>query len=363
MYHPKYQITNKILKNIGAIEAAKEVITSAPLVPAWEAKFREEAIVRTVHFGTHLEGNALNYQEAEKVLNGQHILARDRDIQEVLNYRNVLKFIEGKEGVGESPVSQVEITEETLKHLHKLVEDKILPADQCGQFRKAQVVLRNSQTGEISFRPPPAVEVPFLVDDFLMFINDKETREIHPVLQAGITHYELVRIHPFVDGNGRVSRAMATLVLFLQGYDIKRFFSLEEHYDQDALSYYKALQSVEHQVVESPQSGGGNQSFWLEYFTEGLAIELSRIKEKVQKLSVDLKMKEHLGGGQISLNERQLKILEYIQNTGYIQSQIFREMFTEYSDDTILRDLRVLIETGVLKKEGSTKSARYVLVK
>ena len=107
----------------------------------------------------------------------------------------------------------------------------------------------------------------------------------------------------------------------------------------------------------------GELTIWLEYFTEGLAIELSRIKEKVQSLSVDLKIKEHLGGVQVALNERQIKILEYIQNTGYIQSQIFREMFMEYSDDTILRDLKSLIEKGVIKKEGSTKSARYVLVK
>lgn len=382
MYSPKYTITNKILKEIGVVEAAKEIITNAPLVPAWEAKFREEAIIRTVHYGTHLEGNALNFDEAAKVLGGQPVVARDRDIQEVINYRNVLKFVGGfqnrlvDEGNGENdPTSSDEsglrgvkgfdegVSEHTLKHLHKLVEDKILSDEQCGQYRTAQVVLRNSQTGEISFRPPPAVEVPFLVEDFLTWFNEKTTREIHPVLQAGITHYELVRIHPFVDGNGRVSRALAILVLFIQGYDVKKFFSLEEHYDKDAASYYKALQSVENHIVESEHSGSGDLTYWLEYFTEGLAIELTRIKEKVQKLSVDLKIKEHLGGEQVALNERQIKILEYVQNTGYIQSQIFREMFMEYSDDTILRDLKSLIEKGVLKKEGSTKSARYVLIK
>ncbi len=60
MFIPKYSITNKILKDIGVVEAAKEVIMNAPLVPAWEAKFRKEAMERTVHHGTHLEGNALS---------------------------------------------------------------------------------------------------------------------------------------------------------------------------------------------------------------------------------------------------------------------------------------------------------------
>ncbi len=361
MFSPKYQITNKILKDIGTIEACREIITQAPLVPAWEAKFREDALIRTVHYGTHLEGNNLNYTEAAKVVQGQEISARDRDIQEVINYRNVMKFIGERGAVGGS--GKVDISEENVKHLHKLTVEKLLPSEQCGEYRKTQVVLRNSATGEVSFKPPPAVEVSFLVEDFLEWLNNKPTRDIHPVLQAGITHYELVRIHPFIDGNGRVSRAVATMLLFLQDYDIKKFFSLEEHYDKDAEGYYKALQSVEKPLIESEQTGKGNMTFWLEYFTEGLAIELGRIKEKVQKLSLDLKIKEHLGGEQVELNERQIKIMEYIQNTGYIQSQIFREMFPEYSDDTILRDLKVLIERNVIKKEGSTKSARYVLVK
>src|SRR3989339_1866606 len=94
MFSPAYTISNKILKYIGIIEAAKEVIENAPLVPAWEAKFREEAIVRTVHHGTHIEGNELNFTEAEKVLAGAKVVGRDRDIQEVINYRNVINYLD-----------------------------------------------------------------------------------------------------------------------------------------------------------------------------------------------------------------------------------------------------------------------------
>src|SRR3989304_7505372 len=94
MYSPKYSITNKMLKNIGVIEAAREVIMNAPLVPAYEKKFREEAIIRTVHHGTHIEGNELNITEAAQVLKGQQIVGRDRDIQEVINYRNVINFLD-----------------------------------------------------------------------------------------------------------------------------------------------------------------------------------------------------------------------------------------------------------------------------
>ncbi len=94
MFIPKYTITNKILKNIGIVEASREIIINAPLVPAWEAKFRKEAMERTVHHGTHLEGNPLSEEEVKDVLEGTEVIARDRDIQEILNYRNVLKFID-----------------------------------------------------------------------------------------------------------------------------------------------------------------------------------------------------------------------------------------------------------------------------
>ncbi|MFH0749361.1 MAG: Fic family protein [Candidatus Gottesmanbacteria bacterium] len=345
MYTPTYTISNKLLKHIGVIEAAKEVIENSPLVPAWEAKFREDAIVRTVHHGTHIEGNELNFTEAEKVLAGAKIVGRDRDIQEVLNYRSVLKFIES--------FSSDVISDETVKHTHALIADRILPDADVGEYRKSQVVVKNSQTGEITFRPPPAVEVPFLLSDFLLWLKNVSPEDIHSALKAGITHYELVRIHPFLDGNGRVARAIATLVLFREGYNIKRFFSLEEYYDREPLNYYNALQSV---AVEN-----GNLTHWLEYFIEGLAIELTRIKEKVKSLSTDLKIKKQLGGHQMALSERQIKIVEFIQENGFLQNKAFFELFPMISEDTVLREIKDLMKKGIIQKQGSTKGVRYTL--
>lgn len=345
MYSPIYTITTKMLRHIGTIEAAKEVVENAPLVPAWEAKFREEAIVRTVHHGTHIEGNGLNFTEAEKVLAGAQIVGRDRDIQEVLNYRNVITFIE--------TFDRNDVTEDVLKHLHELTTYRILPEEASGQYRRSQVVIKNSQTGEITFRPPPALEVPFLVADFLLWFNGVQADDVHPVIKAGITHYELVRIHPFLDGNGRVSRAMALLTLFREGYDVKRFFSLEEHYDREPMNYYGALQTVAQME--------GNQTAWLEYFVEGLAIELTRIKEKVKSLSTDVKLKKSLGGHQMTLTERQIKIVEYIQENGFLQNKAFFELFPMISEDTVLREIKDLVSKGILVKQGTTKGVRYSL--
>src|SRR3990167_506683 len=123
MFNPKFTITNKILKDIGKIEASKEIIENAPLVPAYEAKFRQEAIIRTVHHGTHIEGNPLDSGEVMDVLDGKDVSAKDRDIQEILNYRNVLKYIEKGQRVRE--LKSQSIREKDLLILYGLTVEKI----------------------------------------------------------------------------------------------------------------------------------------------------------------------------------------------------------------------------------------------
>ncbi|HKZ34833.1 MAG TPA: Fic family protein [Patescibacteria group bacterium] len=347
MYTPKFTISYSILKNVATIEACKEVITNAPLIPQWEAKFRHEALVRTVYHGTHIEGNNLTYTEAQAIIEGKKVAGRERDIQEIINYRNVLKYIEEAYKNREKP-----ITEETVKDIHKLTVARILPFEQSGVYRKEQVVVKNSKTGEVSFRPPNAIEVSHLVSDFCAWVNSAEAKELSPVLRSGITHYEITRIHPFLDGNGRTARAIATLVLYKEGYDIRKFFSLEEYFDKNSFGYYQALQSVSHENKDL--------THWLEYFSTGLALELTRMKERVQRLSVDLKLKEKWGG-QIALSERQIKLLEFVQRNGSITNKDWKDLLPMVSDDTVLRDLKDLMKKKIIKKKGTTKKAAYEL--
>lgn len=347
MFNPSFSITNKILTNISKIEATEEVIKHSPLLPLWEKQFKEDAIIRSAYHGTHIEGNALQKDDAKDILEGRQVVGRPRDIQEVINYRKVIELIDD-----EAKKNIDKITELLIKKLHRIITDKILETDQIGDYRSKQVIIRNSSTGEITFRPPPPLEVPFLMREFIYWLNKDSKGELHPVLKAGIAHHELVRIHPFIDGNGRVARVLATLILLLGGYDIRRFFSLEEYYDKDAVIYYHNLQ----------KASNGDLTSWLEYFTFGASVEFEKIKEKILKLSKDVKLKEKFGGQQIYLTERQMKMVEYIQEVGFIQNQSFKDIFPQVSEDTVLRDLQDLIKKGLIKKVGSTKAARYVIV-
>ncbi len=360
MFVPKYTITNRILKNIGIVDAGREVIMNSPLIPAWEAKFRKEAMERTVHHGTHLEGNRLSEEDVQNVLDGKEVVARDRDIQEVINLRNVLKFISEIDAKIKSldTNSSYFLTVETILEIHRLTTEKIIPEEVTGQFRVRQVVVKNTKTGQITYTPPPAPEVSFLVEDLANWINDTDTKDLHPVIKAGIIHYELARIHPFVDGNGRVARAVATLTMFLDGYDIRKLFSLEEYFDEDPMDYYLTLQAVSNQLVLDNHER--DLTPWLEYFTKGVAIEFNKIKEKVRRISLDSRVKDKLGE-QVELNERQMIIMEYLNRHKKMMNKDFRKIFPDFSDDTVLRELKFLKKKGLVQKLGGTKKATYVL--
>ena len=352
MYIPKFTVSQKILASIGIIEACKDINTS-PLVPAWEKEFQSQAEIRTIHFGTHLEGNRLSFSQAKRVIEGEKVIAKDRDVLEVINYRQVLRYID-EVGKLKSAKEPFFYRPRILKAIHRLTVKKILDQKLAGRFRQVKVVIRNSKTGKVEFRPVSPLEIPFQIEEFFAWLNSAVGRQIHPVLRAGISHLRLAKIHPFVDGNGRAARAFATLVLFIEGYDIKKFFSLEEHFDQDPLKYYQALGSTEiHR---------GDMTSWLEYFCQVLAMELTEVKEKVKKLSLDTMLKDKLGR-QIALTERQIKLVEYLKIHQKMVMKEAKKLIPKVSEDTILRDLKDLIKKGIVRKTGKTKAAGYMLLK
>lgn len=351
MYSPKYAITNKTLKSIGIIEASKEVIENAPLVPTYEKQFQTDAKLRTIHHGTHIEGNEMNLAQTKKILEGQDVYGKDRDIQEIINYRNAMTLLD------ELVHKRGDYSLEMLLDIHRSTVDKIVTADKVGTVRKTQVIIKEEGTGKVVLKPPPFVEVPFLLDDFFAWLNGEVSEDIHPVLKAGIVHYVLVAIHPFVEGNGRTVRAFTQLILMREGYDIKRFFSLEEHFDKDLASYYEALFKVD---ADAPSVAQRDLTPWIEYFSEVVAVELSKIKEKVRKLSLDTRMKVKFGE-QVTLSERQMRLMEYIADQGGAPMVELKKLIPMVSEDTILRDLQGLQKKGIIKKEGSTKASRYVI--
>ena len=227
----------------------------------------------------------------------------------------------------------------------ELMQDVLDNPAECGNYRSVQVVVGNRLTGEISFRPPSPREIPEFMKDFADWHN-ASAADRNPVLEAGISHYEFVRIHPFVDGNGRTARALASLVLFKRGFDTKRFFALDDFYDSDRRGYYRALQSV------SPDTQDLTQ--WLEYFTRGVMVQIEQVRQRIIGLSLDVqKMKDF---GQVALTERQMKIVEAVNKSQNITAGDIAAMFA-ISRQSALKEARKLLEMNVL---GKGRGAHYV---
>ena len=344
MFKPKFRYTNKIVRLLTKISSAREVILNSPLIPKWGINLRREAIVHSAHSSTSIEGNRLSLEQVSDLAQGREVMATGKDKQEVLNYLNVLGNI-GKLTKGDSILEK-----DILNIHHKVTKSTLDNPDDCGVYRNRYVVVANRITKEIIFRPPKNEDVPRLIKDLVKWINSEETKELDPVIEAGIVHYEFVRIHPFVDGNGRTARVLATLLLYKKGFDTKQFFCLDDYYDSDRQAYYKALQSVDQETLDLTN--------WLEYFIEGVNVSVEAVKERVIRLSSERLRK--VKGGQIALTEKQMRIVEFINQNGKITNRDIRGMF-RISDRAALKEIRKLVDLKVVKSEGKGRSLNYVL--
>src|SRR4030066_1988682 len=345
IFKPNFKYTNKIVRNLTAIAACRTFILNAPLIPKWEVSLRKEATLRSAHSSTAIEGNPLSLEEVSKLAAGRDIMVQRKDKQEVLNYLKALEMIP------DFPKNEPFTVKNFLK-IHKIVTDKTLEnSEDEGMFRNREVFVGNRFTGEVTYKPPSTDKVSLLIDNFLNWFNSKEVIEIDSVIHAGITHYEIVRIHPFIDGNGRTARVIATLVLYKRGFDVKRFFALDDYYDHDRKSYYNALKNVDQKTL--------NITGWLEYFTDGVAVSIKAVRDKVIGLSKDVKyLKER---GQIALTDRQMKIVEYIlQNERVTSSDISKILGV--SRQAALKEMNKLVGLEVIELKGKKKGAYYRLI-
>jgi Fic family protein len=344
MFKPNFQYTDKIVNNLTQIAVARELILNSPLIPKWEVTLRREAIIRSAHSSTSIEGNRLSLDQVSDLAHGREIMATRKDKQEVLNYLKVLedidKLTDGKK-----------ITAPEILNIHKMVTQETLenPND-CGVYRNRYVVVANRLTGEVIFRPPSNEDVSKLLNDLVEWLNSSDTKELDPVIEAGIAHYEFVRIHPFVDGNGRTARVLATLILYLRGFDAKQFFCLDDYYDSDRQAYYGVLRSIDQRTLDL--------THWLEYFVEGVKVSILAIKERVIRLSSERMRRSKKG--QIALTERQMRIVEYINLNGKITNQEVRKMF-KISNRAALDEINKLLKLEVLKPHGKGRGLHYIL--
>lgn len=339
---PKFTITNTVTVALTRIERARGFLEAATLSEDWVRAMGEQALVLEAHHTTHIEGTQLTLDQAERLLAGETVPGVDpEDARELLNYRRAFEF------VSEYLDSGAPVTEELIHQIHsRLVEGVRGGQAAPGQYRKVQNYVVNSATGQTIYTPPPAHEVPVLMAEMVAWLN--APGQVHPVLVSGLAQFELVHIHPFLDGNGRTSRLLSTLCLYRAGYDFKRLFTISEYYDRDRAAFYAAIQSVrEHDM---------DMTGWLEYFVKGLATQLGEVAERGKKA-----MKADLIAQQHQLNQRQAKALRFLLDHDEMHIRDMEALCPGVNRRTLQRDLQQMEDLGLVGRKGAARQSLYVL--
>jgi len=306
----QFELTPEIVKHLQTIERVRETVRLTVLPPAVAEVLRTRAHIRSTHYSTMIEGNRLTLRETEVVIQeGRQIPGRERDVREVEHYYQALQqmdtWVEGGQ----------EITEERIRKLHAILYSgrQARPTP----YRDGQNVIREDG-GEIIYMPPEAEDVPGLMSELVSWIHKSAADLPVPVI-AGVVHYQFETIHPFYDGNGRTGRMLTTWILYQAGYDLGKYYSLEEFYAEDLPSYYTALVTHAHHNYYF----GRNEAEvtpWLVYFLKGMAVVFERVAEQVR---------EHMMGGEVnqeavallrSLDHRARRILGLFASQDFIQS-------------------------------------------
>ena len=346
-FKPKYTITNKIVNNLTEIAAGREIIEQAKLIPKWELKLRKEARIRNAHSSTSIEGNNLTLGQVADLAENKDITAMAKDKDEVLNYLKAL------DSIPEYAAKKTIDVKLFLKIHETLTIGTLRYQKDCGVLRDRAVfvgkrIFDGTRFKEVAeYIPPKTKDVPRLVSEFLDWLNSNKIREVSPVILAGIVHYEIARIHPFIDGNGRTARLMATLVLYKSGFDHRRFFALDDFYDENRQAYYDALKTV--------QASKGDITKWLEYFTEGVLFSIDKVKDFIEKIGLTPKIEE---GERIELTQKQIKILERIKEKGKVSNKDLRDMFG-ITRQAILKEISKLIDAKLIELVGKGRNAYY----
>jgi len=339
-FAPRFSITNTITSAIGRIDEAKGFLTAARLSADWVAQMQRQALVLEAFHTTRIEGARVTLDQAERLLAGEDVPdAPPDDSRELLNYRDafdlVSEYLESGEPITESLVREIQ---------RRLVQGVRGDSAAPGQYRRVQNYVVNSVSGETVYTPPPSYEVPRLMAELVDWL--REPGGVHPVLAAGFAQIELVRIHPFLDGNGRTGRLLSTLCLYRSGYDFKRLFTISEHYDRDRPAYYEA--------IRSGNDADADLTSWLEYFASGLASQMRQTSSRAE-----LVMRRDITVGRLGLNERQAAALLRALEQGQLTISDYERLWPGVARRTLQRDLLGMAKKGALTPEGATNRRVY----
>ena len=337
-------LNQEILRKIAQIDEFKGLWKgSLRLSPKTLGRLKRSVLITSTGASTRIEGSKMSDDEVAKLIAGlKSMPPRGRDAQEVAGYADLLGRIFDN-------WKSLKITEGQILHFHKILlnfseKDNL----HKGRYKTAdnKVVMRKEDGTEIIiFEPTKPYLAKKEMDDVLFWlVEETDKKEIHPLIIVANFIFELLAIHPFRDGNGRLSRALTTLLLLKNGYTYVPYVSLDEIIEEKKIDYYLALRRTQ----SKHKTKNEDISPWLNFLLDALLEQIARAKKIMEE-----DQPEKL------LSEKQLAVYQLFQLETLSVSEIEKMLDKTIPLITIKQALSRLVSLKLLERMGMGRGTRY----
>ncbi len=341
------KITPEILGLVAELDEFKGAWRAlGTLAPERLSALRRVATIESIGSSTRIEGSKLSDRQVEKLLSNLEVTSfTTRDEQEVAGYAETMELIF-------QSWKEITLTENHVKQLHRdLLKYSEKDAHHRGEYKtQPNSVAAFDETGKeiaIVFETATPFDTPRLMTEAVGWVKEgMENRQLHPLLVTAIFIVVFLEIHPFQDGNGRLSRILTTLLLLRAGYAYVPYSSLESVIEHSKEGYYLALRQTQGTIrTDSP-----NWQPWVLFFLRALQQQMHRLAKKIERERIVLS----------AMPELSMRIIEYAREHGRVSISDMVAV-TGTSRNTLKQHFRQLLKNGHLVMHGSGRGAWYAL--
>ncbi|MCP3872014.1 MAG: Fic family protein [Desulfobacteraceae bacterium] len=346
MLNPSINITTEVLNLIAKIDEFKgEWKAIGNLAPERLDALKHVATIESIGSSTRIEGVKLTDQEIELLLSGLDKKSfASRDEQEVAGYANVMNVVF-------EDYENILFTENYIKQLHKmLLHYSSKDTRHRGEYKKmpnhVEAFDHDGKSHGIIFETSPPFDTPKDMENLLTWTTQQlNEKELHPLLTISIFTVHFLAIHPFQDGNGRLSRILTTLLLLKEGYRYVPYSSLESVIEKNKDNYYLALRRSQ----ATFKSEDPEYEFWISFFLNALYAQKEMLSLKIEREKIFIK-----------LSKLSRQIIDLVKDHGELSiSEI--ESITKANRNTIKKKLGELVKDKYLLTQGQGKGTRYII--
>src|SRR3989338_1596141 len=337
-------IPQNLWKIINQIDELKgQWVGGAKMNPQVLGRLKRSVLVTSTCASTRIEGAQLSDEDIEKMMRGLSMQKfKDRDIEEVKGYYELLENVF-------NAWDKIPFSESSIQHLHRELlkyteKDKLHRGEYKKIENKVEMINKAGQSIGILFDTTPAYLTPKEMLELTEWTQEAlSIKEIHPLLIIGNFLVEFLNIHPFQDGNGRLSRILTNLLMLEYGYPYVPYISHEKLIEDNKADYYLALRRSQKTINKEKE----DIVPWLEFFLQILLLQA--------KQAVDLLSKENI---ELLLSPKQLIVWKYLENISEASPGEISKA-TKISRSTVSQALDVLMRLKKVKRIGQGRTTRY----